>query len=94
MSELKVPVWLAVGAGGDAVRLLPMEAATGPDVFCKVLDAKEALKQARRKMLLDLWDALPGHEASGDCAGSLRAMLLFSEVGDEIRETRLKSGQA
>ena len=43
----------------------------------------------RRKMLLDLWDALPAHEKTGDCAGSLRAMLLFSEVGDEIRNTRL-----
>ena len=46
-------------------------------------------KAERRKLLLDLWDALPGHERTGDCAGSLRAMLLLSDVGDEIRETRL-----
>ena len=52
-------------------------------------DAMAEIAAARRKLLLDLWDALPGHEASGDCAGSLRAMLLFSEVGDEIRKTRL-----
>lgn len=47
------------------------------------------LEQAKRKLLLDLWDALPGHESTGDCAGSLRAMLLMSEVGDELRSTRL-----
>ena len=43
----------------------------------------------RRKLLRDLWDALPAHEKTGDCAGSLRATLLFSEAGDEIRNTRL-----
>lgn len=44
-----------------------------------------AVAAERRKMYLDLWSALPAHEQTGDTAGSLRAMLLFSEVGDEIR---------
>lgn len=39
----------------------------------------------KRKLLIDLWDALPGHEATGDTAGSLRAMLMLSDVGDEIK---------
>lgn len=47
--------------------------------------AKAAWKQANRKLMFDLWDALPGHEATGDTAGSLRAMLMLSEVGDEIK---------
>lgn len=48
--------------------------------------AVEAEHEAcNRKLLLDLWDALHGHEATGDTAGSLRAMLMLSEVGDEIK---------
>ena len=47
------------------------------------------LEQAKRKLLLDLWDALPGHEATDDPMGTLRGTLLMSEVGDEIRETRM-----
>lgn len=47
------------------------------------------LGQAKRKILLDLWNALPMHESTGDAAGSLRCTLLMSEVGDEIRETRI-----
>ena len=47
---------------------------------------------AKRKLLLDLWDALPTQGKTGDCAGSLRATLLFSEAGDEIRNTRLAYG--
>ena len=49
-------------------------------------------EDTKRKLLLDLWDALPAHEENGDCAGSLRATLLFSEAGDEIRNTRLAYG--
>ncbi len=61
----------------------------GSDLPAKPEDtARLAWNACRRSMLLDLWDALPGHESAGDCAGSLRAMLLLSEVGDEIRETR------
>ena len=55
--------------------------------------AKDALKieelktqNIKRKILLDLWNALPGHKATGDTADSIRATLLLSEVGDEIRE--------
>lgn len=48
-----------------------------------------AQAQTARKLMLDLWDALPAHERTNDCAGSIRATLLFSEVGDEIRATRL-----
>lgn len=49
----------------------------------------DAVTAARRKLLLDLWDSLPGHEATGDPIGSIRSTLLFSEVGDEIKMTRL-----
>lgn len=53
----------------------------------------------KRKLLIDLWDALPWHEATGDTAGSLRAMIMLSEVGDEIRarsnaELTCRSGHA
>lgn len=90
-----MPVWLAVSAGGDTVRLVPVgDGSTGPDVFCKLLDAQkekaEAVRQAERNLLLELWDALSAHEASGGF-GSLRATLLRSQAGDEIKATRLKS---
>ncbi|MCU0920197.1 MAG: hypothetical protein MUF16_07650 [Burkholderiaceae bacterium] len=39
--------WLAVGAGGDTVRLVPVDApSTGPDVFVKLLDAEAAVAAA------------------------------------------------
>ena len=59
-----------------------------PDVAALTKFVEDLQRATKRKTLLDLWDALPAHEAGGDCAGSLRAMLLFSEVGDEIRATR------
>lgn len=37
--------WLAVGAGGDMVRLVPIQG-TGPDVFVKLLDAEAAVAAA------------------------------------------------
>ncbi len=50
-------------------------------------------EEERRKVLLDLWDSLPDHETQsapgvldvGGPFGSLRATLLLSEVGDEIK---------
>ena len=75
--------------------LMTMGDEWGPDLPSQPQEAARlAWKACRRSMLLDLWDALPMHEKSGDLAGSLRATLLFSEVGDEIRETRFKSGPA
>lgn len=39
--------WLAIPAGGDTVRLLPVpDGSAGPDVFCKLQDAEAALKRA------------------------------------------------
>lgn len=39
--------WIAVGAGGDTVRLLPVDVpSTGPDVFVKLLDADAAIAAA------------------------------------------------
>ena len=68
---------------------LALSVALSTDDIEKVSEWMTLVRKAeRRQMLLDLWDALSGHEASGDCAGSLRAMLLLSKVGDEIRQTR------
>ena len=44
MFDLKIPTWLAVGAGADTVRLVPCTG-SGPDVFCKALDVQAAIAQ-------------------------------------------------
>lgn len=73
----------------DVIEAGTLDDPMGTKEFYRARRVVELLDAAKRKMLLDLWDALPAHESSGDTAGSLRAMLLFSEVGDEIRSTRL-----
>ena len=44
--------WLAIPAGGDTVRLVPVEG-SGPDVFVKLVDAEAAVAAERER-----WDAL------------------------------------
>ena len=58
-----------------------------PDLLAEFVQSEidAARKDCKRKLMIDLWDALPGHEATGDMAGSLRAMLMLSDVGDEIK---------
>lgn len=42
--------WLAVGAVGDTVRLVPVDApSTGPDVFVRLLDAEAAVAAERER---------------------------------------------
>lgn len=60
MKTETIPRWLAVGAGGDAVRLVPVPApSTGPDVFVKLHDAEAALAAAVAAVVHDF-------KASGD----------------------------
>jgi hypothetical protein len=55
-------------------------------IFAAMRGAMAVEREAySRKMFFDLWAALPAHEATGDTAASLRAMLMLSEVGDEIK---------
>lgn len=47
VSELSLPRWLAVAAGADTVRLVPVPApSTGPDVFCKLHAVEAAIAAA------------------------------------------------
>lgn len=67
--------------GNTVVRRVTMA-----DIKAIVEDAvAEERKACKRKLLLDLWDALPLHAATGDLEGSLRATIMLSEVGDEIK---------
>ena len=47
MTTEDLPRWLAVATGAHTVRLVPVTApSTGPDVFCKLLDAEAAIASA------------------------------------------------
>ena len=45
----------------------------------------EAMKEAQRALKIELYDALPSYEGNGSGIAGLRATLLLSEVGDEIK---------
>lgn len=91
-TELKK--WLAIGAGGDTVRLIPVESIGGPDIFCKSLDAQAAIDAAvaeAYERCANLCVKLEHSRVNGidgyECAAAIRAAAPTPRPGAQKEKT-------